>query len=137
MVNTANANLATVIISRLERSFTMRYFTCAHRSYIAKLGGARPCSNHGLARGSPMDFFAFIITLVLISTAAKILERRRHSVLPGESIQVDTEELHRIADTITDLSGRVERLEEERDFYKDLLEPPSGSRELPPPDQER
>jgi hypothetical protein len=84
-----------------------------------------------------MDFFAFIITLVLISTAAKIIERRRRSPLPGESIQVDTEELHRIADTITDLSGRVERLEEERDFYKDLLEPPSGSRGLPPPDQER
>ena len=84
-----------------------------------------------------MDFFAFIITLVLISTAAKIIERRRHSVLPGESVQVDTEELHRIADTITDLSGRVERLEEERDFYKDLLEPPSGSHKLPPPDSER
>jgi hypothetical protein len=47
---------------------------------------------------------------------------------------VDTEELHRISETITDLSGRVERLEEERDFYKDLLEPPSSSRQLPPPD---
>ena len=81
-----------------------------------------------------MGFFAFIITLVLISTAAKIIERRRRPTLPGESVQVDTEELHRIAETITDLSGRVERLEEERDFYKDLLEPPSSSRKLPPPD---
>ena len=81
-----------------------------------------------------MDFFAFIITWVLISTAARIIERRRRPTLPGESVQVDTEELHRIAETITDLSGRVERLEEERDFYKNLLEPPSSSRELPPPD---
>ena len=81
-----------------------------------------------------MGFFAFIITLVLISTAARIIERRRRPTLPGESVQVDTEELHRIAETITDLSGRVERLEEERDFYKDLLEPPASSRELPPPD---
>ena len=81
-----------------------------------------------------MDFFAFIITLVLISTAARIIARRRRPTLPGESVQVDTEELHRIAETITDLSGRVERLEEERDFYKDLLEPPASSRELPPPD---
>ena len=81
-----------------------------------------------------MDFFAFIITLVLISTAARIIERRRRPTLPGESVQVDTEELHRIAETITDLSGRVERLEEERDFYKDLLGPPSSSRKLPPPD---
>ena len=81
-----------------------------------------------------MGFFAFIITLVLISTAARIIERRRRPTLPAESVQVDTEELHRIAETITDLSGRVERLEEERDFYKDLLEPPASSRELPPPD---
>ncbi|GEM_PF-632688 len=87
-----------------------------------------------------MDFFAFIIPLVIAvavgTTAARIIERRRRPTLPGESVQVDTEELHRIAETITDLSGRVERLEEERDFYKDLLEPPSSSRELPPPDQE-
>ena len=81
-----------------------------------------------------MGFFAFIITLVLISTAARIIERRRRPTLPAESVQVDTEELHRIAETITDLSERVERLEEERDFYKDLLEPPASSRELPPPD---
>jgi len=83
-----------------------------------------------------MDFFAFIITLVLISSAAKIIERRRRPTLPGESVQVDTEELHRIGNTISELSGRVERLEEERDFYKDLLEPPSGSRKLPLPDPE-
>ena len=77
----------------------------------------------------------FIIALVLISAAAKIIERKRRSApLPGESIQVDVEELRRISDTITDLSGRVERLEEERDFYKDLLEPPSDSGKLPPPD---
>ena len=55
---------------------------------------------------------------------------------PGDSFQLDAEELHRVRDTITDLSGRVERLEEERDFYKDLLEPPPGSRSLPPPDSE-
>ena len=78
--------------------------------------------------------FAFIITLVVILTAATIIERRRRPTLSGESVQVDTEELHRIAETITDLSGRVERLEEERDFYSDLLEPPSSSQELPPPD---
>ena len=35
---------------------------------------------------------------------------------------------------MTDLSGRLERLEEERDFYKDLLEPGRDPRELPAPD---
>ena len=85
-----------------------------------------------------MGVFEFVITLVLISTVGRIISRRRRRPLPlpGESFQVDTEELRRIGDTISDLSGRVERLEEERDFYKDLLEPPSGSRKLPLPDSE-
>ena len=84
-----------------------------------------------------MGVFEFVIVLVLISSVAKVIGGRRRSTrLPGDSFQLDAEELHRVRDTITDLSGRVERLEEERDFYKDLLEPPSGSRSLPPADSE-
>ena len=84
-----------------------------------------------------MGLFEFIITLVLISTAGRIIaSRRRPLPLPGESFKLDAEELHRVRDTITDLSGRVEMLEEERDFYKDLLEPPRASRSLPPTDPE-
>jgi hypothetical protein len=84
-----------------------------------------------------MGVFEFVITLVLISSVAKIIEsRRRAPRLPGESFQMDTEELHRVRNTITDLSTRVERLEEERDFYKDLLEPPPGSRKISPPGSE-
>ena len=84
-----------------------------------------------------MGVFEFVIALVFISTVGRIISRRRRPLPhPGESFKVDTEELRRIGDTISDLSGRVERLEEERDFYKDLLEPPSGSRKLPPPDAE-
>ena len=81
-----------------------------------------------------MGVFEFVITLVLISSVAKIIDsRRRTPRVAGESFQMDTEELRRVRDTITDLSTRVERLEEERDFYKDLLEPPSGSRRISPP----
>jgi len=84
-----------------------------------------------------MGAFEFVIALLLLRIVAKTIERRwRSAPLTGESVQVDTEELHRIGTTISDLSGRVERLEEERDFYKDLLEPPAASRELPPPDPE-
>ena len=84
-----------------------------------------------------MGVFEFVIILVLISTAGRIFaSRRRPLPLPGDSFKLDAEELHRVRDTITDLGSRVERLEEERDFYKDLLEPPSGRRTLPPPDQE-
>lgn len=81
-----------------------------------------------------MGVFEFTITLVVISTVGRIIAARRRPLpLPGQSFRVDTEELHRIGDTITDLSGRVERLEEERDFYKDLLEPPPNRGTLPPP----
>ena len=82
-----------------------------------------------------MSFFGFVIILVLISTSVKVLDRRRlRDGVRGDYMRVDTEELHRLRETLGDLSGRVERLEQERDFYKDLLEPPSSSRELPPPD---
>ncbi len=84
-----------------------------------------------------MGFFEFVITIVAISTVGRIIASRRRRLippLPGESFQMDTEELHRVRDTIGDLSTRVERLEEERDFYKDLLEPPRGRSTLPPAD---
>jgi hypothetical protein len=81
-----------------------------------------------------MGVFEFIIALVIISSAAKIIGSRRRSLpLPRESFQLDAEELHRIRDTIAELGTRLERLEEERDFYKDLLEPPPNRSTLPPP----
>jgi hypothetical protein len=83
-----------------------------------------------------MGVFEFIITLVLISTVARIISRRRPLPLPRESFQLDAEELHRLRETIADLGTRMERLEEERDFYKDLLEPPRRRGTLPPPDSE-
>ncbi len=82
-----------------------------------------------------MGIFELILGLVIITTAGRVVERR-WSRQRGESLQVGTEELHRIRDTVTDLSGRLERLEQERDFYKDLLEPGAGPRELPPADPE-
>ena len=80
-----------------------------------------------------MGVFEFIIMLVLITTAGNVISRRRlRRPDRGDSLQVGTEELHRIRDTIGDLSGRVERLEEERDFYKDLLDPAKEGRRLIP-----
>jgi hypothetical protein len=84
-----------------------------------------------------MGVFEFIITLVVISTVGRIIAARRRPLpLSGESFQMDAEELHRVRDTIGDLSDRVARLEEERDFYKDLLEPPPNRGTLSPPDSE-
>ena len=81
-----------------------------------------------------MGIFEFVLALVIITTAGKIVERRFSSPRRDESLQLGTEELHRIRETMTDLSGRLERLEEERDCYKDLLEPGKGRPQLPPPD---
>ncbi len=84
-----------------------------------------------------MGVFEFVITLVVISAVGRIIvARRRPLPLPGESFQLDAEELHRVRDAIADLSTRMERLEEERDFYKDLLEPPPSRGILPPSDSE-
>ena len=84
-----------------------------------------------------MGVFEFVITLVVISTVGRIIvARRRPLPLPGESFQLDAEELHRVRDTIADLGTRLGRLEEERDFYRDLLEPPRSGSTLPPPESD-
>ena len=83
-----------------------------------------------------MGVFDFILLLVIITTAGRIVERRLPRPQRGESLKIDTEELHRLRETMSDLGERLERLEEERDFYKDLLEPGAGRPELPPGDPE-
>ncbi len=82
-----------------------------------------------------MGVFEFVIALVFISMLGKVLSRRtprrppQAELPPGERAELES-----IRDTMHDLSGRLQRLEEERDFYKDLLEAPRGRREIPPPE---
>ena len=54
---------------------------------------------------------------------------RAHRQLEGDSPQSDED----MRDAIDGVIGRLERLEEERDFYKDLLDSPQPRRELQPP----
>ena len=82
-----------------------------------------------------MGVFEFIIVLVLISTAGKVVSRRQARLeLPGKTPSGEPGELERIRDAMDDMSGRLQRLEEERDFYKDLLDAPGRRRAIPPPD---
>ena len=60
---------------------------------------------------------------------------RRRPQLEGDSPQ-GGEELDQIRDVVGGVVGRLERLEEERDFYKDLLESPRTRREIRPPSVE-
>ena len=81
-----------------------------------------------------LGIFEFVLALVIVTSVAKVAERRFSKPRRDESLQSGTEEVLRIRDQVADLSGRLERLEEERDFYKDLLEPDVARRELPPPE---
>ena len=85
-----------------------------------------------------MSPFAFVIIVVLIITLGITLPITVGNVLShlsesrkfqGDSAQRRGGELER---TVDDLSGRLSRLEEERDFYKDLLESPGKPHQIPP-----
>lgn len=89
-----------------------------------------PCA----ARSPTLGVFEFIIILVLISTAGKVLSQRSRRIEPRqESPRLAPGEVESIREAVEDLNGRVVRLEEERDFYKALLESPDRQRELPSP----
>jgi hypothetical protein len=78
--------------------------------------------------------FEFIIVLVIISTAGKVLGQRfPREAPPSGPPQIGPGDIEQIRETIDDLSGRLVRLEEERDFYKELLESPERQRAVLPP----
>lgn len=73
--------------------------------------------------------------MVLISTIGKVLTRERAPrELPPGTPRSGRGDLEGVRETIDNLSVRLERLEEERDFYRDLLESPKRPREIPSPD---
>jgi hypothetical protein len=82
-----------------------------------------------------MGIFPFIILLVLISTVGKVLSDRqgyrelRHQNQP----QIGSGELQELREVVDNLSSRLHQIEEERDFYKQLLDSPKRGTELPPP----
>ncbi len=82
-----------------------------------------------------MGVFEFIVALVLISTVGKAVSSRTPSEKPGSGpAQLPPAEVDRIRESLHELSGRVGRLEEERDFYKQLLDAPDRKRGLPSPE---
>ena len=85
-----------------------------------------------------LGVFEFIILLVIISTVGKVLTERRSRVeLQNDQVpQIGPGEIDGLRDAMDDLSGRLVRLEEERDFYKNLLESPRRSELSPSPPSE-
>ena len=107
-----------------------------------------PAGRPNSERSSTLNAFVALVSIILIVTAGGVLStlistigkvlgsRAAARELPGDSSQVGSGEHEGNRDTIEDLSSRLERLEEERDFYKDLLDSPKGRREIRPPDTE-
>lgn len=83
-----------------------------------------------------MGVFEFIIILVVISTVGKVISDRRPRRDPRGGLPQGgaRAELERIRETVDDLGGRLVRLEEERDFYKELLDSPGRRGAISPPD---
>ena len=80
-----------------------------------------------------LGVFEFVIVLVVVSTIGKVVtdlaDRRQ---LPGPASQASGPVVEGLRDEVADLSGRLQLLEEERDFYRNLLEAPKGGATQPP-----
>lgn len=81
-----------------------------------------------------MGIFEFIILITLISTVGKVITERRQPRMPPppppDRPALPPRELERMEDAMSELAERVGRLEEERDFYKQLLDSPGRKESL-------
>ena len=69
-----------------------------------------------------------------MTTIGKVVtEYNERRTLPPPPGTLSPQEVEALRDEIADLSSRLYRLEEERDFYKDLLDPPQKRSSLEPP----
>jgi hypothetical protein len=72
-----------------------------------------------------VGFFEFILALVSINVAGKaVREYIKKKPTPGA---VSSDQVELLSQEIRDLGLRLHQIEEERDFYKDLLAAPRGS----------
>ena len=82
-----------------------------------------------------MGVFEMIVFIVLISTIGKVVSERRPKLPPqDDGPRLGPGEADSIVQALDELNSRVGRLEEERDFYKELLESPEAKRRLKDPD---
>ena len=73
-----------------------------------------------------------IISVGRTVRAAIVESIRRRPLIEGDSPQ-GAAELEGIRDALEGVITRLDRMEEERDFYKELLDSPGSRREISPP----
>jgi hypothetical protein len=80
--------------------------------------------------------FEFLAIAVVVSTIGKVVSviADRRALPPAAPSSSD--EVEALRDAVGDLGTRLDRLEEERDFYKALLDAPPKARSLQVPDVE-
>lgn len=76
-----------------------------------------------------MGVFEFILLIVLISTVGKVLEARGDRM--AKTALPPAPDVQHLEEVMGEMSSRLARLEEERDFYRALLEPPEIPRRVP------
>jgi len=83
-----------------------------------------------------MGVFEFLAVMVVVSTIGKVVTAfgDRRALPPAAASSSD--EVEALREAVGDLGTRLHRLEEERDFYKDLLEAPPTPRSIQAPDKE-
>jgi len=82
-----------------------------------------------------LGVFEFVLVLVLITTVGKVASQRMaRDRVPGGPPGPSVGDLESLREGLEELNGRVVRLEEERDFYKALLDAPERTRELRSPE---
>jgi hypothetical protein len=77
-----------------------------------------------------------VIALVAITTGGRIVTRligRGRDFRRNEPSPQDRAEIEALRASVDDMSDRLGRLEEERDFYRALLEAPKPADRGPPP----
>jgi len=74
------------------------------------------------------------LALVFISTVGKVVNSRQAARALQPPPPGAPGEIEGLREAVDHMSDRLERLEEERDFYRNLLEAPERPREVQPPD---
>ena len=80
-----------------------------------------------------MSVFDFVLAIILISTVGKIIQERVKRVPPPQAPPLPPPEVQELRDTLDGMDERLARLEEERDFYRALLDDPRRKEGLPSP----
>jgi len=82
-----------------------------------------------------VGIFEFILLIALISTVGKVLTERGQTRMPPpppDRPALPPHEMEQMREAMGELAERVGRLEEERDFYRELLESPGRKESLGP-----